>query len=712
MKKRSALLLIAVTCSFAVIKAQHNPVLDFLPDDASIIFNLNNSSLGQKVPVNDILRNPLMKDLMKEAPAGFEKIFQNKDTFGIDRAADLFIVIKIDKDRSSKMQGAIYGSIKDSAAFRKMVESLMSKDDKKQLAAVRKKMKTIGGFKIAEKKDGGIAWNKDLFIFSFGDRNTVYAERKTAKQIAAAKEEEKKLKHLHWMNLLAPKNPLTEDERFNMLMRQKGDIRMWTAGNVNSSLTGRAPLLGNGMNMYALKEGSNAASVITFENGKITGVTKNYYNPQVQELMKKMMSRKSGNTLLRQSPAGKKLVTVNYTVNPEGLVDMFDIAGLTQKINETLAKETSLTLNDFIKATAGDFVFSLSRSEELEKNDSTKNPFGGMQLTVAGTIADKQKFTEAVNAVKEMIAKEENKEADAPKKRWSGFKPVFFSNDSFFTVSNSATDAEHFFKNKNNVISNGMTGLGNEYPVQMEIDFKSLMRFFIEGFAKRKGVEASEKEKGVNGLENFFIDMFEDFKSSGGKVENGFMSSKTELNFTDKNENSLKQVVNMFIRLAAESKNKNRNVIKEEEDRNIQQRKIDTNGKIEMVKPNEELPPPPPPMNVAPAEEDRVFTKVEIDAAFKGGDPAWKMFIEKNIDISGPVKQGIPPGTYIASVRFIVNTDGNISDVQAMSSHGYGIEAEAVRLIKKTGTWIPAVQNGRKINAFKTQAITFVIPKK
>jgi periplasmic protein TonB len=89
-----------------------------------------------------------------------------------------------------------------------------------------------------------------------------------------------------------------------------------------------------------------------------------------------------------------------------------------------------------------------------------------------------------------------------------------------------------------------------------------------------------------------------------------------------------------------------------------------------------------------------------------------KKFFEKNMNFSLPIKNGVPAGTYVALVRFLIDTEGIISDVTALSSHGYGIEAEAVRLIKKTGTWIPAVQNGRKVNAFKTQAITFVIPKK
>jgi protein TonB len=34
---------------------------------------------------------------------------------------------------------------------------------------------------------------------------------------------------------------------------------------------------------------------------------------------------------------------------------------------------------------------------------------------------------------------------------------------------------------------------------------------------------------------------------------------------------------------------------------------------------------------------------------------------------------------------------------------------EAMRVIKKTKNWIPAIQNGRNVNAYRRQPITFVV---
>jgi periplasmic protein TonB len=108
-------------------------------------------------------------------------------------------------------------------------------------------------------------------------------------------------------------------------------------------------------------------------------------------------------------------------------------------------------------------------------------------------------------------------------------------------------------------------------------------------------------------------------------------------------------------------------------------------------------------------DEDKIFTKVENEAAFPGGDAAWRRFLEKNLNASTPIDNGAPEGTYQVIVKFIVSKDGSISDVQAESKHGYGMEEEAVKVIRKGPKWTPALQNGRNVNAYRRQPITFVV---
>ena len=108
-------------------------------------------------------------------------------------------------------------------------------------------------------------------------------------------------------------------------------------------------------------------------------------------------------------------------------------------------------------------------------------------------------------------------------------------------------------------------------------------------------------------------------------------------------------------------------------------------------------------------DENKVFEKVEVEASFKGGEREWRKFLERNLDANTPVDNGAREGQYTVVIQFIVDKEGKISDVKAMTKHGFGMEDEAVRVIRKGPSWIPAVQNGRNVKAYRKQPITFVV---
>jgi protein TonB len=108
-------------------------------------------------------------------------------------------------------------------------------------------------------------------------------------------------------------------------------------------------------------------------------------------------------------------------------------------------------------------------------------------------------------------------------------------------------------------------------------------------------------------------------------------------------------------------------------------------------------------------DEDKIFTKVENEAQFPGGTAAWVRYLQKYLNANTPVDNGARSGTYQVIVKFIVSKDGSISDVQPETKHGYGMEEEAIKIIKRGPKWTPALQNGRNVNAYRRQPITFVV---
>ncbi len=108
-------------------------------------------------------------------------------------------------------------------------------------------------------------------------------------------------------------------------------------------------------------------------------------------------------------------------------------------------------------------------------------------------------------------------------------------------------------------------------------------------------------------------------------------------------------------------------------------------------------------------DENKIFDKVEIEASFPGGDGKWRQYLERNANGQVATDNGAPEGTYTTVVQFVVDKEGNISDVKSLTNHGYGMEEEAMRVIRKGPKWTPAVQNGRQVKAYRKQPITFQV---
>ena len=102
--------------------------------------------------------------------------------------------------------------------------------------------------------------------------------------------------------------------------------------------------------------------------------------------------------------------------------------------------------------------------------------------------------------------------------------------------------------------------------------------------------------------------------------------------------------------------------------------------------------------------------KGEREAAFPGGDGAWKEFLAKNLKPDNAI-DAVPKKKkhfiQIVTIRFIVNTDGSLTNYEVEEDAHPDIIAEALRVLKKSPKWIPAVQNGKYVKAYRRQPLTF-----
>jgi hypothetical protein len=99
------------------------------------------------------------------------------------------------------------------------------------------------------------------------------------------------------------------------------------------------------------------------------------------------------------------------------------------------------------------------------------------------------------------------------------------------------------------------------------------------------------------------------------------------------------------------------------------------------------------------------------EASFPGGPEAWAEYIKMNLNKNIPVINGAPIGTYRVVVSFLIDKEGNISEVKVLNDPGYGTAQEAVRVISSSPKWNPAIQSNEHVTYRQKQAINFSVSK-
>ncbi len=119
-----------------------------------------------------------------------------------------------------------------------------------------------------------------------------------------------------------------------------------------------------------------------------------------------------------------------------------------------------------------------------------------------------------------------------------------------------------------------------------------------------------------------------------------------------------------------------------------------------------------PPVVEAPKEveiekpkEEEIFTSVEQNPEFPGGNIEALKYIAKNIKYPSAAQRANVSGKVF--IKFVVERDGSIGDVQILKGIGFGCDEEAQRVIKGMPKWSPGKQNGRNVRVWFTLPVNY-----
>ncbi len=103
-------------------------------------------------------------------------------------------------------------------------------------------------------------------------------------------------------------------------------------------------------------------------------------------------------------------------------------------------------------------------------------------------------------------------------------------------------------------------------------------------------------------------------------------------------------------------------------------------------------------------DPNKVYTIVEQQPEFEGGNGAMFKFIQKNMKYPATARRmGIEGSVFVS---FVVDTEGKISEVTTVKGISADCDKEAIRVIQMMPRWKPGKQNGRPVK------VRFVLPIK
>lgn len=497
-----------------------------IPKDAAFVFHINSSSLASKLSLEEIKSSGWFKEMYQNANDAYaQKLMNNPDSSGIDIRKDFAFFMQ---RRGSGSYGVFEGSVKDAAAF----EALL-----KRMTSAEQTEKSGEWNLLSPDNSTVITWNNSRFAvitdMPMGNMNPM-AQGMGMGETKRFGSDSLKVFIKEVMDTKSD-NSLFDDKRFASLVKETGDMHIWTNSSpLYSDISGMLSMMKAG----SLLTDNVSASTLVFDEGKITVSSKSYLNKEMQKLIEKWDSKKVETAVINRIPSENIIGVIAANVDPKSLQEFFKAVGFDGIINMMLAKQ-NISMNEMFAATKGQFVLAFSDLSMQNQTVTLPGDEGGEAYTYtkqnpdfnvlfATNVNQKPSFQNLLNALT----------ANVPTPPFS-----YKLNDDWFAAANKTETVDGFLagKGSNKAFADKISG----HPIGMYFDMQRLLK---TNFSNEPAARSMLSEAAAT---------WQDVIATGGEMKDGAVIGEFVINMVDKKTNSLKQM-NRFIEKMYQSSKQNK----------------------------------------------------------------------------------------------------------------------------------------------------------
>lgn len=546
----------------------------YIPEDAAVVVGLNTGALSKKVAWSAITGSKIL-DEMKEGAKNEKGTEALKDIeeSGIDFGSTIYGYGKPDKRFDNEMRLSIIAPLEDAKKWEAFMKKLYPTAS---IAKVKERSETMLGGKAYA------AWTDKVLMVS----NMAMMEGAPVRQApvvaydsavtdanvdaAAALNEVEEAADDYAFNEKQPDAATTsremdaafslksdasikENKRFKKLDGEGHDITLFvSAGSLMDSYAGKA---GDGMGMMSGMMGGSMwkntamAAGIDFEKGKITGLMHYYPSDSMKEVAKAYGAENIDKDLLSRIPAQNLNMIAAYHLSPKATKMLLDKMSLSGMANLFLMQK-GLSVDEILAAFTGDMVVAINNFK-MEPTPAMYDSSIG--YTIPAGFKQKSDFVfsmkigkkESFNKLFKMATAEGGLQQTSPNVyALPGMDgATLFIGDQYLVVANNATNAQAYLQKAGGKLTEPADKIIAGHPAGFFMDFNMLGGIDNSTMGITDPVVAEQIKKFLTNA-----------SMSGGEYKGDGNEYNMTLNFSNKEENSLVQMMQMAQRIAAANK--------------------------------------------------------------------------------------------------------------------------------------------------------------
>ena len=97
----------------------------------------------------------------------------------------------------------------------------------------------------------------------------------------------------------------------------------------------------------------------------------------------------------------------------------------------------------------------------------------------------------------------------------------------------------------------------------------------------------------------------------------------------------------------------------------------------------------------------------EIEPKFVGGEDALQLYLQTRVDFSRAKNAGVSQAKI--KVSLVIDPDGNVTNVEAVSHYGYGMEEAVMDVVRKMPKWTPGMNNNKPVYVRLVLPVRYVL---